>query len=298
MLKIVFLGTGAAVPSANRWLPCIAVDLGSEVLVFDAGEAAQYRVISSSIGLSRISRVFITHMHGDHVLGLPGLIKSMHMNNRSAPLFIYGPPGIASYLESVFRATKFTPCFNVHVYEGFNIHVKTELYCVESFNVDHGCPALGYVLEVRKSRVKVDVEKLDKLGVPRHMIGALRRRGELVINGRVVRFSDVARRVDEVVARLVYTGDTRPTSSVVSAAEGADVLIHEATFHSSMEKEAHEEGHSTSKDAAVIAAEAKVKALVLTHISARYRDPRILESDARRFFRNSFVASDLSTLLI
>jgi len=296
---IVFLGTSAATPTRSRGLPSIALKLGGEVLLFDVGEGTQHRMMAAGISPLRVSAIFITHLHGDHFFGLPGLLQSMAMNNRVKPLLIYGPPGISSFLEAVFKASGFQPPFQINVKEGLSLEYRADRYVVESFQVCHtGRPALGYRYREKDKPGNIDVRRALKLGLkPGPLYRVLKEGRPVIIGGRVIRPEDVVGPPHKGLS-IVYTGDTRPCSSVVEFSRGAKVLIHESTFTSDYEEEAWEEGHSTARDAARIARAAGVGLLVLTHISARYQDSSLLLSEASSIYPFTLVAEDYMHLAI
>lgn len=292
-LVLVFLGTSAAVPTRARGLPSLALLTGRDILVFDAGEGTQHRMVLSRISPLRVSAVFITHLHGDHFFGLPGLIQSMAMYGRKKGLRIYGPPGLAEFLEASINASGFSPPFPLRVVEGLRLKHRSAYYTVSSFPVCHtGRPALGYLYEESEKPGKLDMDKVRRLGLePGPHLKVLKEGRPIQVRGRVVEPGEVLgppRRG----ARVVYTGDTRPCSSVVEAAREADLLVHDATFTSELREEAWEEGHSTAEDAARIAKASAARMLILTHISARYRDPSPLLREAQQIFPFTLVAED------
>ncbi len=286
---IVFLGTSAAVPTKNRGLPAIALKHGADVFLFDVGEGTQYRLIRAGLSPVKVTAVFITHLHGDHVFGLPGLLQSMSMYDRKTPLHIYGPKGLAYFVESSMKATGHKPPFEVSVHEDLNSIVYGNVR-IRLFPVDHGMKeSYGYVIEIHKP-LKLDVEKLREIGVPVRYWSTLQRGRDIEFKGRTIRARDVL--IERPPVKIVYTGDTRPIMRTVEEAKNAEILIHDSTTADDLAEEAHEEGHSSAGDAGRIAYLAGVKLLVLTHISARYTDTRTLLSDAKRYHSNTIVAED------
>ena len=293
---MVFIGTGAAVPTRERGLPCIAVCRRGRCILLDAGEGSQRSLTVYGVSPLRIDAVFITHLHGDHVFGLPGLLQSMGMAGRSRPLLVAGPPGLRGFLEAAAKATWWTPPFPLVVEElgpGARVEVPQAGLVVEAFEADHTVPALGYRVEEAPGEPRIDIEAARRLGVARPELLRRLRSGESVYSeklGRMVEPGEVLRRPRSLA--VVYTGDTRPSRRVVDAARGADVLIHDSTFASDMEGEAWEQGHSTARDAALAAEEAGARLLVLFHISARYRSPERLLDEARRIHPETVAAVD------
>lgn len=288
-LLVYMLGTGAAVPSKNRGLPAIALKYLSDILLFDVGEGTQYKLIRTGLSPVKIKAIFITHMHGDHIFGLPGLLQTMAMYDRKENLIIYGPKGINDFIESAIKATNHRPRFNIIVVEEEDVFDGGH-YIVYRFPVDHGINGYGYVFEEKK-RYVLDTKRLEREGIPRSVWSLLKKEEKVSVNGRIIYRRDYL--VEAKRLKVVYTGDTRPTLSVVENSMGANMLIHDSTFDDSYAEEAHSEGHSTAGDASRAAKLARVKVLVLTHISARYsRDTSILLADARKYHSNVIVAED------
>ncbi len=286
---IMFLGTSAAVPTKKRGLPAIALKHDADIFLFDVGEGTQYKLIRAGLSPVKISAVFITHLHGDHVFGLPGLLQSMSMYGRKTPLHIYGPRGISYFIESSIRATGHRPSFEIAVYEDLDEAIYGSVR-IKRFPVDHGLREnYGYTIEIRKPS-KLDVEKLREIGLPVRYWSKLQRGVDVDFKGRIIRAKDFL--IERKPLKIVYTGDTRPIMRTVEEARNAEVLIHDSTTADDLADEAHEEGHSSAGDAGRIAHLAGVRLLVLTHISARYTDTRILLSDAKRYHTNTIVAED------
>lgn len=299
---VVFLGTSAAMPTRYRGLPGLVLKYRGSLLLFDCGEGTQHRLVEAGLSPLKIKAVFITHLHGDHVFGLPGLIQSMAMNNRRESLYVYGPKGIAHLLEAVFEAARFAPPFNVYVVEvrgGERFRVLDRVW-VSVFPVRHTVEAYGYAVYEEPRPGKVDVEKARRLGIePGPLLGLLQRGIPVSVGGRLVRPEEVVGK-PRPGFRLVYTGDTAPIDGLrkVVGLDKVDVLVHDATFTSEYELEAHEEGHSTALDAAKAAIELGARVLVLTHFSARYRSPEPLVFEASRLHPNVVAAEDLLKLPI
>ncbi len=296
-LKLVFLGTGAGIPTLKRALPSIAVKRGGEVFLLDCGEGTQLQLLKASLGIGRLTKVFITHLHGDHYLGLPGLIQSMSLLGRKKPFLVYGPEGIVEFIYSILRTGYFSLGFEIRV-EEYRPWKPIDFgdYTVTPFPVRHGIPCYGLCIEEKPRRGKFNAKKADELGIPKHLRGKLAR-GEPVKlpNGRIVYPHEIVgppRRG----RKIVYTSDTAPFDELVKVAKGADVLIHDSTFRSDVQDKACLYAHSTARQAAEIAAKAKVKLLVLTHISSRYsskKDEETLLDEAKAIFPRAVIARDL-----
>lgn len=296
-MQIVFLGTSGSWPTPKRNVSAIAVKRGPEVLLFDCGEGTQRQFMQSTLSFMQVSRVFISHFHGDHFLGLPGIVQSMSMNGREAPLEVYGPRGIERLATELLSLGYFTPGFPVKAKE---LPPGAELDCgeyvVRAFEAVHTVPCLSYVLEEKARPGRFSLERAEALGIPSGPLYSRLQEGETVtVGGRTIRPEDVLgppRRG----RKIVYTGDTMPHEALLTMARGADVLIHDATTDAALEEKANRYGHSSSRQAAEIAKEAGVGLLVLTHLSPRYEDPTSILEDAKRVFESVRVAEDFTEI--
>ena len=297
-MQIIFLGTGGSIPTPERGLSAIAIKRKNELLLFDCGEGTQRQMIQARVGFHRKTKVFITHLHGDHVLGLPGLFQTMSLLGRINKLEIYGPIGIKDFVNSVNQTVKFTLTFPVQVNEIEDGSVCEEKeYIVTAVQSEHIKPSLAYALIEKPRAGRFNIEKAKKLGVPEGPLWSKLQSGKSVKlqDGRIVEPKTILG--DSRPGRkIVYTGDTGPSEKIGKLAEFADLLIHEATFEDEMEERAIEDGHSTPSIAANIAKVADVKRLVLTHISARYKNANILLQQAKKTFFNTDLAEDFMRL--
>jgi ribonuclease Z len=294
-LDVVFVGTAASVPSAGRGLSSMLIRRGGERILIDCGEGTQ-RQLMRSTGLAELDVVLITHLHADHVLGLPGMLKTFGLRERTEPLRIAGPPGLERFWRDMERVVGRLP-FAIDLLqlrEGPVWH--GDGYVIDGFRTDHGVPSMGFVLAEDDRPGRFDVDAARALGVrPGEDFGVLQRGGEVrAEDGSVVRSDQV---VGEARSgrRVVYTGDTAACSEAREAARDATLLVHEATFTSEDADRAAATRHSTALDAALTAAAANVEMLALTHISTRYM-PRVLEAEARGVFANTVVARDFDRI--
>ena len=294
-LRVTFLGTSGAIPTAQRNPSAVFVNREGERLLFDAGEGTQRQMMRFATGFS-ISHVFLTHCHGDHVLGLPGLCQTMGFNERENPLAIHTPRGTRSIVEGLLGATGARPSFPVRVNEvgPGDVALDHEEFAIRGVETDHRTRSVGYALIEDDRKGRFDRERAEELGVPVGPKFSRLHEGEPVesADGSLVRPEQVVGS-PRPGRTVVYTGDTRPTEEVVEAAADADLLIHDATFADDLADRARSTAHSTAAEAASVAAQANVKRLTLTHVSSRYaRDPSPLCRDARAVFDGEVLVPD------
>lgn len=284
-------------PTKGRNLPSVVARRENEVLMFDCGEGTQKQMVLSRIGFNKKMKIFITHMHGDHVLGLPGMLQSMSLLGRSRELDIYGPEGIRDFIESVNRTVQFQLVFPVRIHEvGPGTVLNEPYYEIKAVRGSHVIPCLSYGLVEKPRPGRFNPRKAQTLGVPKGPLWKKLQLGQHVkIGSRIVKSSDVVGSSRPGV-KLVYATDTRPCSAVERLAANADLLIHDGSFDDSMRDKAKEYGHSTASEAANLAKKAKVKQLALMHISAMYSNPSVLLRQARKIHRKTVIASDLMVI--
>ena len=295
-LTVTFLGTSGAVPTTERNPSSLFVRRGGDAFLFDAGEATQRQMMQYKTGFD-VSDVFVTHGHGDHVFGLPGLVHTWDFNDREDPLTIHVPQGLGDNVADLVFSVGGDVGYPVQVSEvspGETALARDE-YDVRAFATAHRTASVGYALVEHDRRGRFDRERAEELGVPVGPKFSKLHDGEPVEldDGTVVRPEQVVG--DPRPGRtFVYTGDTRPHDAVVSAAAGADLLVHDATFANDAAERAAETGHSTAGEAAEIANRADVRTLALTHVSSRYAgDASEISAGAAGFEgQQSFVAHD------
>ena len=292
-MRVTFLGTAGSWPTKERSASAIALDLERELVLLDCGEGTQRQFFQSSASFMRVRRVFLTHFHGDHFLGLPGLIQSMCLNNREEPLDVYGPSDAREMVQRALEMGYFTLRFPVNVH-ALNPGAEVELdgYRVRTAKADHPVPTLAYRIEEGPKRGRFNGKLARSLGIRGPDFARLEAGENVRVGRRVVHPSDVMGPT-RPGRSIVYSGDTAPSDEVERLAKGATVLIHEATTSSELEEEANKWGHSSARQAGALAKSAGVGTLFLTHFSSRYKDLEPLESEARHKFGASKVARDL-----
>lgn len=292
-LSVFFAGTAGSVPTPRRGLPAILLRAGGERILFDCGEGTQHQLLKS-VGLPDLDAIFITHLHLDHWLGLPGMIKTFDMRDRDVRLELFGPPGFVALFEKVVRPVIGRTKYPLDVID-LDPHeeIGFDDFVIAGFPVQHRVEAFGYAFIEDDRPGRFDAETAAKLGVtPGPDFGRLQR-GETV-NGVT---PEQVMGPDRTGRRIVYSGDTMPCQTTEIYAADADVLIHEATFCSDEQARARETGHSTAAQAAQLALDANVKLLALTHLSTRYF-PREIREEARAVFENTVVPRDFDAIEI
>ena len=295
-MEITFLGTSSAVPSKQRNHAGIIIKHFKDTLLFDCGEGTQRQLTYAKISPMKINKIFITHFHGDHVLGLGGLIQSMGFRGREEDLDIYGPKGLGRLINAVLKIGYFQLNYNINIHEiDEGIVVETDEYVIRSIIAEHNIDNISYsVYEKKKPRFLR--EKAIELGVPvGPAFGKLHNGQEVEVNGKIIKPEQVLGPPREG-KKVTYSGDTRPCEKLIELARNSDVLIHEATYEYADLDKAIEHCHSTSKEAAEIAKKANVKLLALTHISPRYMTDINIKNEAREIFENTVVVSDFTEI--
>ena len=298
-MKITPLGTSSGKPTLKRNVSALAVAREAEWLLFDCGEGTQMQITRAGLSPSRLSAVFITHLHGDHFNGLPGLLSTMGLDRRTRCLRLIGPQGIREYLDMLERLRVAFLTYPLELREFSSLAESTVVYetaeySVSALGLDHRLFALGYRIDERPRPGRFNVEQARKLGVPEGPLWGRLQSGEDVrlVDNSVVRSSDVmgAARPGKSIA---YCLDTRPCAMATQLALNVDLLIHEATYTEEFISEAQQYGHSTAAQAARTARDAGARRLLITHFSTRFPDPTPLLQEARAIFPDTILAEDL-----
>lgn len=302
MLTVTFLGTSAARPTVERGVSGLAIQREGETLLFECGEGTQRQMMRYGVGFT-FADVFFSHFHADHFLGITGLVRTLGLQGREEPLRLYGPAGAERHLRQAVQLGVERSPFEITITElAPGDRLERDGYVVEAIGVQHGRSAVGYAIREHERLGRFDPEQARALGVPEGPLWGKLHKGETITFEVASDDGSVSTHtVDPSTlvgpprpGRLVvYSGDTRPCEPVVAAAEGADLLIHEATFSREELDRAKETEHSTAVEAAQVALAARVRQLALTHISARYSAiPDVLRDEAREVFKETTVVRD------
>lgn len=299
-LRITFLGTSAAVPTFKRGLSSIALTRGSELLLFDAGEGMQQNFIKARLGMNRKMKIFVTHMHADHCVGLLGLLQTMSLQGRQRAVDIFGEPRLAEFIKENMRIIHFGLVFevNLHTIEREGIVTKSRDYQITCCESSHSVPAYSFCVTEFDRPGKFDIEEAKRLGIPEgELYSELQKGNDILMNGRTLCSSQVVG-PPRPGRKIGISGDTRPTEKLRRFFKGCDLLIHESTYGQDEHAKAVESFHSTATEAAFLAKSCSAKKLYLTHFSARYENTIDLVNEARRIHNNTEAAEDLEVVYI
>ncbi len=278
-------------PTPSRQHSATALDIGPEVLLFDCGEGTQLQLAKARISANKISKIFITHWHGDHVLGLPGLLQSMSLNKRAKPLDLYGPAGTKERFKKISEAFGIFPTFRLSITELKAGAFNSKKYSIIVANARHSTACLAFAYQ-EKPKVKINVNYIKKFELVNNpLIGELVKGKNVTWKNKIIKAKDAA--FIEKGKRFVYLLDSAYSKHLENFCKGADLLLCEATFADDMKEFAKEFGHMTASQAAALAKKANVKKLIITHFSNRYKDTNILLKEAKKVFANTIAAKDL-----
>ena len=299
-MEVTFLGTSSAVHSKERNHPAIAVKAFGDVFLFDCGEGTQKQILFTNVSPMKISKIFITHFHGDHILGLPGLLQSMSLNGRDSKLTIYGPRGLNKIKDAIYSLGYCAIEYPVEFIEiDPGIIEETKEYVIMAQSVRHNVPSLAYSIEEKK-KPRFLREKAIELGVPvGPAFGKLHNGEEVEIDGKIIKPEQVLGPPRKGV-KITYSGDTRPCEEMIMFARDSTLLIHESTFIQKEAQNAEEYGHSTARDAAFVARESNSEKLMITHISTRYGEEyaQLMLKEAQEIFENTVLAKDYMEITV
>lgn len=292
-MKLVFLGTSASQPTENRGLSCICLEREGEILMFDAGEAAQISYLKSGLGWNKKMKIFVTHLHGDHCIGLLGLLQTMTMQHRTETLEIYGPSGIEEFIAANIKVLNFGLSFPVIitiVEDG--IVFDSKIYSIYACKANHSVTTYSYLFVEKDKPGRFDLEKAKSLAIPEGKLWNQLQNGmEIKIEGKTILPEQVLGQ-KRPGKKIGISGDTMPTKELEKFFEGCDYLVFDSTFLDETADKAEETCHSTAKQAATLGKNAKVKNLILTHFSARYKDETRHLEEAKQIHESVITAKD------
>jgi len=292
-MKLVFLGTSAAQPTENRGLSCICLEREGEIIMFDAGEAAQISYLKSGLGWNKKMKIFVTHLHGDHCIGLLGLLQTMTMQHRTEALEIYGPSGIEEFISANIKVLNFGLSFSVIitiVEDG--IVFDSKIYSIYACKANHSVTTYSYLFVEKDKPGRFDIEKAKALAIPEGKLWNQLQNGmEIKIEGRIILPEQVLGE-KRPGKKIGISGDTMPTKELEKFFENCDYLVFDSTFLDETADKAEETCHSTAKQAAMLGKNAKVKNLILTHFSARYKDETRHLEEAKQIHQSVIAAKD------
>jgi len=293
-MKLVFLGTSAAQPTERRGLSCICLEKEGEILMFDAGESAQIAYMKSGLGWNKKMKLFVTHLHGDHCVGILGLLQTMSMQNRTESLEIFGPKGIDEFLAANIKILNFGLPFSILINiinEGKIFENKK--YKIHTAKANHSITAFSYLFEEKDKPGRFNVQKAKELGIPEGELWNKLQNGEEITNNEIIIKPEQVLGEKRPGKKIGISGDTMPTKKLEEFFGGCDYLVFDSTFIEEEKQRALDTCHSTAKQAAELGKNAKVKNLILTHFSARYKDEIQHKSEAEKIHDSVITAKDL-----
>jgi ribonuclease Z len=295
-INITFLGTGAAVPTLKRRHAAILFHYGADCFLFDCGEGTQLQLEKVKTSPMKISKMFITHWHADHFSGILPMIESLHLSRRKEPLEVYGPEA-SRFVDAIVELSYWGIGFEVRAKDVNEDEVvekilSNERYDIYSIRVEHSVPTVGYCFK-EKDHWNIDVKKAKKFGLAGKQLKVIKNEGKIKVGKKTVLLEQIAKKKEG--RKVVYSGDTVPCKQLFEMAKGADILIHDGTF---IELPDAERPHSSALDVARMAKKYKIKKLILTHISRRYRTSKEVLDAVKPIFKNVVVAEDLMKITL
>lgn len=296
-IKITFLGTSDAVPSIERNHTSVLLSYRNENILVDCGEGTQRQFRKAKLNICKVTRILITHWHGDHVLGIPGLLQSLATNEYKGVLHVYGPEGTKIFLSELLKIFNFRRSYKIEVEEVTGKFLETDDFCISAEKMTHTIPCNSYVF-VKKGKRRIDKAKLKEEKIPSGIfLKKLKEGKDIVYNGK--KYYAKKMTFSEEDKKISFILDTSFNKKIIPFAKNSDLLICESTFSSELEKKAGEYKHLTSSQAAKVAKESNSKKLFLTHISQRYEnDKKKILGEAKKIFKNSFIAEDFMNVEI
>lgn len=305
-MELLFLGTGSGVPAKHRNVSSMMLKILDErnsMWLFDCGEATQQQILNTTLKPRKIEKIFITHLHGDHIYGLPGLLSSRAFQGGDSPLTIYGPKGIRQFVNTSLKLSQSHIKYGIRFVEieSEGVVFEDEQFVVTTKQLQHGIPSYGYRIVEKDREGELMADELQAMGVPFGPLFGKLKKGETVVldDGREI---DGSKYIGPKQNGRIVTilGDTKFCQQSIDLAENADILVHESTFMESDKKLAHSYNHSTNLEAVAVAKKANAKKLLLTHISARYlyAESKLMEKEAQKYFSQAYVMNDFTEVSI
>jgi ribonuclease Z len=299
-MKIVFLGTSAAIPTQKRSLSSIVLKRAGELLIFDVGEGTQRNFLQAKLGVNKKMKVFITHLHIDHCLGLLGFFQTMSLLGRTKKVDVYGESRLKEFINQNFHIINIELSFEIeiHTIEEEGIIVNENDYQISCCRADHSVSAFSFCICEHQRPGIFNIDKATKLGIPKgELFHKLQNGEDVIVNGKLVK-SDQVVGPKRKGRKIGISGDTRPSLKLKNFFNSCDILIFESTYAHDYQQKALETFHSTSVEAALLAKESKCIKLILTHFSTRYNDPRVLLDEAKDIHANVDLAEDMKTFYV
>lgn len=295
MIKITFLGTSDAIPSVQRNHTAMLLTYNKENILIDCGEGTQRQFRKARLNPCKITRILITHWHGDHILGIPGILQTLALSGYNKTLFIYGPKGIKEHIQDLLKLFPFRKEYNIETAEVQGKFFETPEFFLEAKSMTHGIPCNAYSF-VKKAQIRIDKNKLKKSKLPSGpLLQKLKQGKDIIYDNKKYLAKNLTFKENDKKISLVL--DTSMNNSITPFVKNSDLLICESSFDSELQEKAEEHKHLTSAQAAEIAKKSKSKKLILTHISQRYsKDKKKIVNDARKIFAKSFLVDDLDVL--
>ena len=294
MIKVIFLGTSDAIPSAERNHTSILLEYKNEAILIDCGEGTQRQLRKAKLNPNKITKILITHWHGDHVLGLPGLLQTLAFSDYNKTLHIYGPRGTKEFMKAILRTFAFQGKYKINVEEVENKFFENNEFYLEAEKMFHGMPCNAYAFVI-KGRLRIDKKKLEKTKLKGPILKKLKEGKDVTYNGR--RYLAKNLTYEEHGKKISFVFDTSFNKNIVPFVKNSDLLVCESTFGVELEDKAEKYRHLNVKQTAEIAKKSKSKKLILTHISQRYnKNPKRILDAAKKIFKNSVLVKDLDEI--
>ena len=296
-VKLTFLGTASAIPTAKRNHPAVLLDYKGEHMLIDCGEGTQRQFRKARLNPCKVNRILISHWHADHILGIPGLLQTLGLQGYKQTIFIYGPKGTKRFMKKILDTFIFKEKYTIKVKEVYGKFFETEDFYLEAKQMTHGIPCNAYSFVI-KDKLRIDKKKLSKAKIPSGpLMSKLKQGKDISYNGKKYRAKNLT--YIEKGKKISIVMDTGMNKKIVAFVKNSDLLICESSFDSNFKDKAKEYLHLTAEQAGQIAKKSKSKELILTHISQRYdKDPKKILNDSRKVFKNSFLVQDLDVLEI